>query len=210
MRKCLAQVMRTKDGGRRAVVTDQKIAIPETFSGFFEILSEDLKPVKCCESVAELAQKFPEMALVRAACKAYLPESDGELRNLYRTRSVQEGEVLTLVGKFNYKRSQFLRCFDENGNSLYLKLSQRGRFSPIARAEAITGVHVIKNLLHAKRFPLTVRLIQGDFPAGLAKTGHSLVLRLLSGFTEDSVVVYTLQREPEMLSVPMNAYLKVR
>ena len=35
--------------------------------------------------------------------QAYLPDVDGELRSLYKTRTVQEGEVLTLVGQFNFK-----------------------------------------------------------------------------------------------------------
>lgn len=36
----------------------------------------------------ELYRMFPEMCLVRSPAKAYLPDGDGELRSLHRTRTL--------------------------------------------------------------------------------------------------------------------------
>lgn len=207
VKKVLGQLVKVKDG-RAVVLTTQKVSIPEGYEGFFEILSEDGKPVKCLESVKELSEKFPELALVRQNCKAYLPELDGELRSLYRTRTVQEGEVLTVVGQFNFKQTTFLRCFDESGSSVYLKMSQKGKFSPVAKKDSITGVHYIKNLLN-KRLPLTVRLIQGQFPTELKGFAPPLTLRLLKVYKEKTVFAYSLQKDLQYTFIPVNAHLKL-
>jgi hypothetical protein len=52
------------------------LAIPAGFDGFFEILSEDGRSVKCIESVAELIRRFPDSVLVRENVKAYVSKSD--------------------------------------------------------------------------------------------------------------------------------------
>ncbi len=52
------------------------MAIPAGFDGFFEILSEDGRSVKCIESVAELIRRFPDSVLVRENVKAYVSKSD--------------------------------------------------------------------------------------------------------------------------------------
>ena len=87
LRKVLAQPVRIRDG-KRKVLSNHHVALPESFPGYFEILSEDGRPVKCLESVSELYKKFPELCLVRQACKAYIPDGDGELCSLYKTRTV--------------------------------------------------------------------------------------------------------------------------
>lgn len=210
VRKMLAQLVRLKEG-KKKVPTEHRIAIPETFRGYFEILSEDGRPIKCLESIMELCQKFPELCLVRQACKAYLPDGDGELRSLYRTRTVHEGEVLTLVGQFNLKRTVFLRCFDEQGASVYLKLNQKGKFSPVAQPDAITGVHSMENLMN-KRLPLTVRLIHGDCPSQLAKVigNGPLVLQLNSVFIDELAIICSLQREETLFhAVPLKTHIRL-
>lgn len=210
VRKVLARLLRVKEG-KRKVLTEHKVAIPESYSGYFEILSEDGRPVKCLESVQELCRSFPELCLVRQNCKAYLPDSDGELRSLYRSRNVHDGEVLTLVGQFNFKKVVFLRCFDEQGQSVYLKLSQKGKFSPVARPDAITGVHSIENLMN-KRLPLTVKLIQGSYLPDLSKLagGNTFVLQLESVFTEEVAFMYSVQKDQgQFHAVPLNGHMRL-
>ncbi len=210
VRKVLARLLRIKEGKRKNL-TEHKIAIPSSYSGYFEILSEDGRPVKCLETVQDLCRSFPDLCLVRQSCKAYLPDSDGELRSLYRSRNIHEGEVLTLVGQFNFKKIIFLRCFDENGNSVYLKLNQKGKFSPVARPDAITGVHSIENLMN-KRLPLTVKLIQGSYPADLSKLagGGPFVLQLESVFTEEVAFIHSLQKEKgQFHAVPLNGHIRL-
>ena len=42
-----------------------KLAIPINYDGYFEILSEDGRAVKCIENVPELARGFPDSVHVR-------------------------------------------------------------------------------------------------------------------------------------------------
>ena len=53
-----------------------KLAIPTGYDGYFEILSEDGRAVKCIESVPELARRFPDSVLVRQDFKALVSKSD--------------------------------------------------------------------------------------------------------------------------------------
>ena len=53
-----------------------KLAIPETYEGFFEILSEDGRSVRCMETVGEVARRFPDSVLVRENIKAFVSKSD--------------------------------------------------------------------------------------------------------------------------------------
>ena len=47
-----------KDGKKKVVPVGPKLAIPSTYDGFFEILSEDGRAVRCIESVPELARRY--------------------------------------------------------------------------------------------------------------------------------------------------------
>ena len=53
-----------------------KLAIPTGYDGYFEILSEDGRAVKCIENVPELARRFPDSVLVRENFKALVSKSD--------------------------------------------------------------------------------------------------------------------------------------
>lgn len=72
VRKVQAQLVRIKEGKRKLL--EHRVAIPDSFRGYFEILSEEGRPVKCLESVMELCQKFPELCLVRQTCKVRMLE----------------------------------------------------------------------------------------------------------------------------------------
>ncbi|KAJ8673737.1 hypothetical protein QAD02_004999 [Eretmocerus hayati] len=64
-RKIVAQAVKIKEG-RRVVGVGPRIAIPDSYVGYFEILSEEGRAVRGIESVAELARRCPEEgALVR-------------------------------------------------------------------------------------------------------------------------------------------------
>ena len=68
--RVIAQCVKFKDG-KKAIPVGPKLAIPECYEGFFEILSEDGKSVKCMENVSELARRFPDSVLVRENIKAF-------------------------------------------------------------------------------------------------------------------------------------------
>ncbi len=71
----LAQGVKFKEGrgssgpnGTSPVVVSAsgpKVAIPASYPGYFEILSEDGRATKAIESVAELARRMPDSVLVR-------------------------------------------------------------------------------------------------------------------------------------------------
>lgn len=62
--RVIAQCVKFKDG-KKVIPVGPKLAIPESYEGFFEILSEDGRCVRCIENVSELARRFPDSVLVR-------------------------------------------------------------------------------------------------------------------------------------------------
>ncbi|XP_037068640.1 uncharacterized protein LOC119089944 [Pollicipes pollicipes] len=117
-RRLLAQAVKFKDS-RRMVPVGQKLLIPDTFDGLFEILSEEGRSVRAIEGVAELARLFPDSCIVRCSCKAFVSKSDSVDTITERTRTLQSGETLVLVGEVVRPRgrgpARFLRCFDSSG-----------------------------------------------------------------------------------------------
>lgn len=208
-----AQSVKFKEG-RRVVPVGPKLAIPDTFDGYFEILSEDGRAVKCIESVSELAKRFPDSCLVRETVKAYVSRSDDVDSITEKSRSVQAGETLVLVGdvvssKNGKPQTKFLRCFDEAGQNIYLAYDSKGKFSAIAKEDNISGVHSIRNLLN-KRLPLMVRLINGRPPLGIKTSSQFLPeLRLFGTFTEEALAALPLGKDAPMTILPPFAPLKL-
>ncbi|XP_011502661.1 PREDICTED: uncharacterized protein LOC105366049 [Ceratosolen solmsi marchali] len=210
-RKIVAQAVKIKEG-RRVVGVGPRLAIPDSYVGYFEILSEEGRAVRGIESVSELARRCPEEgALVREsvrglACKfdeagSVLPEG---------TRILHAGDTIVVLGEFVLPgRGRFLRCVDCRGEGILLPMEQRARFSALAREDNISGVHTARALL-SKRLPLTVRLVHGQPPRGLKSSSHFLPeLRLLSSFEEEHVFALPLQREGAALALPLAAPLKL-
>lgn len=73
--KVVAQCVKFKDG-RRVVPVGPILAIPEKFDGWFEILSEDGRAMRCIENVAELVKRFPDTCIVRESIKGYVLSSE--------------------------------------------------------------------------------------------------------------------------------------
>lgn len=211
--KVAAQSVKFKEG-RRVVPVGPRLAIPDTYDGYFEILSEDGRAVKCIESVGELAKRFPDSCLVRETVKAYVSRSDDIDSITDKCRPVQAGETLVLVGdvigsKNGKSQIKFLRCFDQAGQNIYLPYDTKGKFSAIAKEDNISGVHSIRNLLN-KRLPLMVRLINGRPPLGTKTSSHFLPeLRLFGAFTEEALAALPLGKDAPMVILPPSAPLKL-
>ncbi|XP_037085875.1 uncharacterized protein LOC119106354, partial [Pollicipes pollicipes] len=211
-RRMLAQSVKFKDS-RRLVPVGQKLLIPDTFDGFFEILSEEGRSVRGIESVAELSRRFPDSCIARDSCRAYVSKSDSVDTITERTRMIQSGETLVLVGEVVRTRgrgpSRFLRCFDSSGENVYLPYEQKVKFSAVAKEENISGVHSVANLLN-KRLPLNVRMISGRPPDG-AKLGSGFAaeIRLHATYEDELLVASPLQKGGTLLAVPPTAPLKV-
>lgn len=50
---------------------------------------------------------------------------------------------------------------EENNDVVYFFEETKGKFSPIARLENISGVHRLEDLVKKFRFPITVQLVYG-------------------------------------------------
>ncbi|KAK6630654.1 hypothetical protein RUM43_014639 [Polyplax serrata] len=213
-RKIVAQAVKLKEG-RRVIGVGPRLAIPDTYEGFFEILSEEGRAVRCMESVSELARRRPEAGcLVREPVRAIVAryEDDGNI-TADGARTIAVGETLLLAGEATLggAKGRYLRCLDSRGDTVLLGLEQRGRFSAIAKEDNISGVHTARNLL-CKRLPMTVRLVHGSLPRGLKTPNHFVPeLRLLSTFEEEHVFALPLQKEiNSVIALPLAAPLKVQ
>ena len=77
--------------------SELKYSLPITYQGWFEVLSEDGKPIKSISSVHDLAKVFPHWCLVRENFRA--PVSDKGMDDriaLDHTRIIKSGEKLNL------------------------------------------------------------------------------------------------------------------
>ena len=212
----VAQSVRFKDGRNshisRVVPFGPKLVIPENYDGWWEILSEEGKSVRCIENVSDLAKRNPESCLVRETTKAFIGRPDEPNQVSDKVRTVQVGELLTLLASdviaTNAKSSdvRYLRCHSSKGDTIYLSFDQKAKFSPVAK-EGISGVHSIANLL-SKRLPLMVRLVHGKPPQGFKNFQSSI--RLFSTFEEECLVAMSLHKEPHTLvQVPISSALKI-
>ena len=213
-RRLVAQGVKFKDN-RRLVSVGQKLLIPDTFEGFFEILSEEGRSVRAIESVAELTRLFPDSCIVRCNCKAYVSKSDSVETITERSRTIQSGETLVLVGEVSRPRgrgpARFLRCFDSSGENVYLPHEQKAKFSAVAKEESISGVHSVGNLLN-KRLPLNVRLVSGRPADGPRLGGSSFVpeLRVHTTYEDELVVALPLHKDSVVVTLPTTAPLRLQ
>ncbi|XP_058054925.1 midnolin homolog [Anopheles bellator] len=188
----LAQPVKIKEG-RKNTNVGPKVLIPETYAGYFELLSEDGRSTRCIESVLELSRRRNFRVLVRET-----------LRCNHNSKSVHAGEILTTISD-NGKQLQCRTAKDEIVN---LPLEAKAKFSPIAKEDSISGVHTVRNLLQ-KRMPVTVRLVHGAAPKGL-KQPFVPELRLLGCVEVDRIFALPLQKDMDLISVPLNAKIKIQ
>lgn len=214
--KVAAQCVKFKEG-RKVIPVGPKLAIPDNYPGWFEILSEDGRAVRGIESVAELAKRNPETCVVRDPIKALVSKTEDPDAVAEKSRTLQPGETLILVGeatasaiKGKNASGRYLRCLTSKNETVYLNTESKGRFSPVAGEENISGVHSIRNLL-TKRLPMMVRLVSGKAPAGLKSSSQFLPeMRLYSLFEEDCVVALPLLKDSSrIVPLPTSVPLKL-
>ncbi|XP_053620013.1 uncharacterized protein sano [Plodia interpunctella] len=211
-KKIIAQAIKLKEG-RRMVSVGPRIAIPDSYKGYFELLSEEGRAVRCIESVAELARrKLDDGCLVREPVRVIYAkiDLDGNI-TADGARNLPAGEVIMPKGEAFLGKNKYLKCTDSKGDMVLLSLDQRGKFSAIAKEENISGVHTAKTLL-TKRLPITVRLVHGTPPRGLKSASHFVPeIRLLSMFEEEHVFALPLQKEGNaVVALPLAAPLKMQ
>lgn len=215
-----AQCVKFKENRQRVVAIGPRLAIPDGYRGWFEILSEDGRASRCFESVAELMRRSPDTCLVREPVKAHLAHPDDPEQVTDKTRTLHVGETLVVVKEHtspmvraslarlrsSAPHGRFLRCLTSAGETVYLAAESRGKFSPIAKEGNISGVHSVKTLL-CKRFPLMVRLVHGrPAPSGL-KTSE---LRLYGVEREECVLALPLVKDAPALALPQSSPLRLQ
>lgn len=136
----LAQPIKIKEG-RKPTNVGAKVLIPETYGGYFELLSEDGRSTRCIDSVLELSRRRNARVLVRET-----------FRCQQMNRTIHAGELLTTMND----NGKYLQCRNIKDEIINLPLDTKAKFSPIAREDSISGVHTVKNLL-LKRMPVIVR-----------------------------------------------------
>ncbi|XP_028030706.1 uncharacterized protein LOC114243419 [Bombyx mandarina] len=211
-KKIIAQAIKLKEG-RRMVPVGPRIAIPDTYRGYFELLSEEGRAVRCIETVTELSRrKLDDGCLVRDPIRVICGKTDldGNI-TADGTRNLPAGEIIMPKGETFLGKNKYLKCTDSKGDLILLSLDQRGKFSAIAKEENISGVHTAKTLL-TKRLPITVRLVHGTPPRGLKSASHFVPeIRLLSMFEEEHVFALPLPKEGNALvALPLAAPLKLQ
>ncbi|XP_063369852.1 uncharacterized protein LOC134658170 [Cydia amplana] len=210
-KKIIAQAIKLKEG-RRMVSVGPRIAIPETYKGYFELLSEEGRAVRGIESVAELARRrLDDGCLVREPIRVICGKTDLDgTVTADGARNLPAGEVIMPRGETYLGKNKYLKCTDSKGDVVLLSLDQRGKFSAVAKEENISGVHTAKTLL-TKRLPITVRLVHGTPPRGIKSSNHFVPeIRLLSMFEEEHVFALPLQKEGNALvALPLAAPIKM-
>ncbi|GFO13329.1 grb2-associated and regulator of mapk protein [Plakobranchus ocellatus] len=193
---------------------DQRLAIPISYQGWFELLSEDGKSARPIMSVHELSKVKPDRCLVRENIKAYLPSEDGET-TFDNTKIVIAGEQLVLNGEISLptssenKKIKLLRCFDSKGEIIYLSFDQKGTFTPIAGENDFTGVFSIRDIVRRFRLPLTVKLVMGVRPK-VDPSKFTGLIRLDWAYTDETAFVCPIEKNHvRLLPVPKEAPLQL-
>ncbi|XP_045159842.2 uncharacterized protein LOC123525136 [Mercenaria mercenaria] len=202
----------------RLVPLEQRLSIPVTYKGWFELLSEDGRSIKPIESVQELAKLFPKVnnVLVRQNLKAYLVnDTDGKM-TFDKTKIVIAGEQLKVLGEVPLqlpagmeRKVRLLKCVDSKGENVFLSFDQRALFTPIAGGDDVMGVFMIKDVIHKFRLPLTVKLIQGVWPK-VDSTRFTGLIRLDWAYTDETAFVCPLDRNtPRIYPIPTEVSLRL-
>lgn len=179
-------------------------AIPMSFGGWFDVLSEDKKSVKPISNASELSECSSKLFLVRENTKTV---PDFSLETSKKSRDLEAGELLRRnEGQEPSKlQSKKLLSFqDENNRKIQLDSSQKFLLSPISKNDEVAGVHSIKNLVKHFTFPTTVQLAHGEF---FSSTKYHPIFRLLGMSDIEFAIVIPLKGASQVLSIPLSEML---
>lgn len=197
----------------RLISLEQKLSIPVTYKGWFELLSENGRSIRPIESVSELAKLYPSVSrvLVKQNVQAYvLIEADRKLI-FNKTKIVTAGDQLTITGEPAIQmpgKLPLLKCTDSNGEAVYLSFDQKCCFTPIANDGDVLGVFMIKDVISRFRLPLTVKLVQGVWPK-VDKNRFTGLIRLDWVYSDETAFVCPLDRNIPRI-YPISTEVKLR
>ncbi|KAL4236393.1 hypothetical protein ACF0H5_004778 [Mactra antiquata] len=202
----------------RLIPLEQRLSIPVTYKGWFELLSEDGRSVKPLENVNDLAKAFPRVnnVLVRQNVKAYLVNDNDGKMTFDKTKVITAGDQLKVLGEAPIQfpankegKLRLLKCTDSKGDNVFLSFDQRGIFTPIASETDVMGVYLIKDVIHKFRLPLTVKLVQGVWPK-VDSNRFTGMIRLDWAYTDETAFVCPLDRNtPRIYPIPTEVNLRL-
>ena len=125
--------------------------------------------------------------------------------------------------KFYLKRNPKLKSSDSDDQYeiVYLADDIKGKFSPLARVENISGVHKLSDIVKKFRFPITVQLVYGRAPSPTSSStsistsysnnnsNFSPILRLLKIYEEENVFAYPVGKESCLIQIPIQSNLEM-
>ncbi|XP_013147052.1 PREDICTED: uncharacterized protein LOC106109941 [Papilio polytes] len=167
-KKIIAQAIKLKEG-RRMVSVGPRLAIPETYKGYFELLSEEGRAVRCIESVSELARRKLE-----DGCSAshFVPElrllSFFEEDHVFALPLQKEGNALVALPLA--APLKMLRCKNEEHIKNFMEFSRLVEKCNRLLVEVVDRIHVLDGKLGDPK-----RLLNAPLHAPpLIKTGYFL------------------------------------
>jgi hypothetical protein len=130
----VAQPIKIKEGKKTTSVGSKIILIPDSYSGYFELLSEDGRSTKPFENVLELSRRrnVREKVIVRESFVIRLNNTN---------KTLNAGEILTPISD----DGKYLQCKTSKNQLIALPLDCKAKFSPLAKEkeDSISGVHTV-------------------------------------------------------------------
>lgn len=222
-RKVHARSLGPDDRRSGLSLTGPPLVIPDTYSGWFAIISEDGHTAGYFSSLEQVALAHVSHFLAREPLQGYrlLGYSQETGKAEYGRTMVLPGQVLRFQGVYedvNIRLSFSLRslrkpesryakcCHASSGETLFVPLATRGKFYSVARRSSRSPNHVfpLSQLLRFASVPLTVRLVSGPLPR--IPCGFTGILRLEHVQEQEVVLACSLQEgRPTLLEIDLGS-----
>ncbi|XP_060075042.1 uncharacterized protein LOC132554749 [Ylistrum balloti] len=165
-----------------------RVEIPATYKGWFEVLPEDGRPVEYFDSIQAITNVKPRRFLVRTATVGYQLSAESGV-NSWVPYEIRPGAVLTTGIIFmDHKKTRanvksffkkllrtnrsgkkeqdlkYLQCFDTSGTEVMIPIIMSGVFSPIGETaeENFDSVYELQDLILAFHLPVKAQLIHEE------------------------------------------------
>lgn len=128
----VAQPIKIKEGKKPSSIGSKIILIPDSYNGYFELLSEEGRSTKPFENVLELSRRRNIRVIVRESFV---------IRSNNANKTLNAGEILTPLSD----DGKFLQCRTSKNQLIALPLDCKAKFSPLAKEkeDSISGVHQV-------------------------------------------------------------------
>lgn len=134
----VAQPIQIKGGKKITTNSSEHFLVPETFEGFFEILSEDGKAMQSYENVFEISHRKNSKVLVRDTFV---------IRSNNCCMTLNAGDIITPLSLVD--NGNLLQCRTSKNHLVSIPHDCKAKFSPIAiKGDSISGVHSVSKFIN--------------------------------------------------------------